>query len=161
LIYHLIADSLFCEIRIIEGLNLSNISYIKGFFYLASAYLSLGWWAEVWQVFISRLSSVDQKESFKQRLNNHIGSHEIHYIDNAEYAYQKAMNNYYQCINMHNEGEAYESILSNMYFTEGDFNDDNQHFCATFERWLINNDVVRRRIMFLREKIKDNSIFRK
>lgn len=159
-VYHLIFDSIFCELRLIEGINLSNISFIKGYFYLATAYMSLGWWAELWRNILTEPKYCQDKNRLKRKLENLIGSHEIHYIYHPEYAYQKALNNYYKCINMHSEGEAYKAILSNMYFTEGDFNDDNQHFCATMERWLINNNIVRRRIMFLQRKIKENSIFR-
>lgn len=46
-----------------------------------------------------------------------------------------------------------------MYFTEGDFHDDNQHFCAAMDRILINNKVIRRRIRFIKDKLKGQSIF--
>ncbi|MEO0555136.1 MAG: hypothetical protein AAF149_18150 [Bacteroidota bacterium] len=146
----LISDSIFCELRIINGINLNDVSYIKSYFYLASAYLSLGWWVELWNI----LFQLDNKE-----LRDLIGSHELHYIDNPEYAYQKALNNYYETINLHSESDAYKSLLSNMYFTEGDFDDDNQHFCAAIDRFLINNRVIRNRIEFIKTKLREISIF--
>lgn len=156
----LIIDSIYCELRIIEGINLNNVSYIRGYYYLGCAFLSLAWWVELWAKWMkNQCKDQEAREKERYELLQHIGSHEIHYIDNPEYAYQHALSNYYQCINMHSEGSAYKSILSNMYFTEGDFHDDNQHFCAAMDRMLINNKVIRRRIRFIKDKLKDQSIF--
>ncbi|MCE7990963.1 MAG: ATP-binding protein [Roseivirga sp.] len=155
----LIFDSIFCELRVIEAIDLNNISYIRGYFYRASAYMSLGWWVELWHKFLPGDRKSDEYKRERKELLEHIGSHEIHYVDDAEYAYRQALTNLYECINMHSEGNTYKAILGNMYFSEGDFNDDNQHFCAAMDRWLINNKVVRRRIEFLKDKLKADSIF--
>lgn len=153
--FYLIADGIFCELKIIEGINLNEITYIKGFFHLAFSYMSLGWWGEAWSIYLEK-----NGEQEKKKMYDIIGEHQYHYIDNPEYAYQKALDNFYKCINMHSDGAVYRDILSNMYFTEGDFSDDNQHFCAAYERFLINNQLVRKRIDFLKSKIKDVTIFK-
>jgi len=121
--------------------------------------MSLGWWSEAWNVYLQKLKRNDRVEEIK-KLQNIIGEHEYHYVENPEYGYQKALDNFYKCINMHSDGAVYRDILSNMYFTEGDFSDDNQHFCAAYERFLINNRLVRKRIKFLKDKIKESTIFK-
>ncbi|MEP0266375.1 ATP-binding protein [Dokdonia sp.] len=163
-IQFLITDSIFCNLRIIGSIQLNEISYIKGYSYLGDAYFSLGWWVELWNHFFRRNQNPEENKESKERkeLQDMIGEHEIHYVDNPEYAYQQALSHYYKCINMHNEGSTYKTILNNMYFTEGDFHDDNQHYCATIERFLINNGKIRNRIEFIKKfKIKNDNLFEK
>lgn len=155
---YLIFDAMFCEQKIIESISLNNVSYIKGYQYMAAAYLSLGWWTEVYHHLFPCQTEDREEDMVRKQLREILGSYELHYIDNPEYAYQQSLSHYYDCINMHSEGDPYQFHLSNMYFTEGDFNDDNQHFCAAIERWLINHQVIRRRIMFIKDKLS-KSIF--
>lgn len=154
---YLIKDSIFCELTIIQGILLNGVTYIKGYFYLGSAYLSLAFWVRQFKSYCK--ANPDEKVRLNDELRKLTGTEEMHHIHNEEYAYQKALDSFYRCINMHNEGEVYHDTLSNMYFTEGDFNDDNQHFSAAIDRWLINTKIVRNRIEYIQRELKRESIF--
>ncbi|MGB3466645.1 MAG: hypothetical protein WBA74_15295 [Cyclobacteriaceae bacterium] len=164
--WFLVLDSIFCEMKVIDGILMNEVGYLKGNFFVAAAYMSLGYWLEIFDRFNKVTINQSVRTTKIKELKKLIGDSESTYIYNEngdvnkEYTYQKALSYYYKAINMHSEGDSFKSTLYNMYYTEGDFEDDNQHFCASMERSLINNFTIRQRITFVKDKIKDNTMFK-
>jgi hypothetical protein len=67
------------------------------------------------------------------------------------YQREMAIKNYYSAIEVHTQGDAYKSLIENMYYLNEDFNDENYHHTIAVERQFINKGEIRKRIKELKE----------
>lgn len=149
---HLTVDAIFCLSESLKTQNIFGRSYIFNHTFLATCHYDLAEWISFYeklQVVEGKVLSLrrkggrsnSHKKSIKKLLEDAIGKVEtIDLVKNAQY--EKALQNLYQGIEMHTEGDAYLFVTNQMYYLDDDFNDNFFHFSAALERYRINSGFV-------------------
>ena len=152
---YLIIDSLFCYLKLITELKLHGINYVTGHSYHAYAYMYLGHWSDLFNQLKDIYKNAFGEEKvahLEARLLKMVNRNDTHYMD-VNYCYKRANHHFYRCISMNNEGKEYKAAIKNMFIAEDDLNDNNVHFCAAVERYLINIGEVRQNIKWINVRL--------
>jgi hypothetical protein len=154
----LISDSIFCLYEIVKSLKLYGLSYMASYSYLAYSYKKLGDWSKfnfIYQMY----EKTTEKKIINEKIKNLIGLNGTYYIE-ANHYYELAIQNFYSCIEAHTEGNAYQLLISNMFYLEDDFNDSLYHFCAALERYKVNTAKIQKNINELKEELENASLYK-
>jgi hypothetical protein len=159
----LVADSIFCNTKILRLIQTSNDSYIFNHSFFADIYRRLANWTEIYEV-LKHIISGNKNDYFKDAIKNmnissgieknlkdYLTAHTK--IDNyladllgedfreqlsSRYYRQRAFLHYQKLKETHTGGRAYFNLLEQMYFIRGDYDDVVSHFHVAVERFMIN-----------------------
>ncbi|MEQ9424008.1 MAG: ATP-binding protein [Cyclobacteriaceae bacterium] len=141
---YLIADSIYCQSTIIRILKTCGPSYLTSHSLFAEAFYKKGQWCrhlEFYQKVYEKNKTLRIEDRIIEKVKKLIRSRALDTVY-PEYNFQKALKHFTLMEEMHNQGFAYHRIIENMYYLNDDFDDDNFHFYAAFDRHLINNELV-------------------
>jgi hypothetical protein len=135
----LVADSIFCYIKILRLIQTSNDSYIFNHSFFADIYRRLANWVEIYE---DIKHSNDDKLKKYTKIDNYLADllgEDFREQLSSRYYRQKAFLHYQKSKETHSGGRAYFNLLEQMYFIRGDYDDVVSHFEVAVERFVINN----------------------
>ena len=143
-----------------EIINSSGVPY----YWRAAVQQYMGKWCErlqLLEIFRNKLSEeeknkLDQTEDVYSVIAKTIEADREQFIDPVYY-YEQAVKNYQLAREMHFEGQAYQSLLADMYFLEDDFSDNLLHYRTSLERFFFNSGDFDIKIDKLRKKLYSKS----
>jgi hypothetical protein len=145
----LLVEGLFCSHEFIRGMNQYGGTYNIMQSQLGEMHRRMAFWCKEYHEMKKDSESLDKKVSsyFGREYPGQRGL-------NEEYHLRMSIQHYYYAIHTHTENQHYNSIISEMYFLEDDFNDNLYHFCAALERVLMNGTYLRKVIDHSRERLR-------
>lgn len=152
--HKIIIQGLFCFSQILKTLNIFGHSYISSYSYLANAHSKMAGWCLAYRNYCALFG----KDIIENELKKILGSDGVYLEHN--YHYELAIKYYYQAIEAHKGGKAYQNLTENMSFLEDDYNDNLIHFSAASERFRINTGVVRRDIEKIKERVQHSKFYK-
>ncbi len=147
---NVLADSLWCLRQVRTNLQVYGISYMTNYYFRAEASHEMAKLLED-----KELSQTD-KETLVNVLRTDYGismndERMDQFLDPA-YHKREALHNYRNTIQLHSQGESYYNTIRQMYYLEGDFDDESLHFCATMDRYRINTGIINEKMMDCKPK---------
>jgi len=136
-----IIDSIFCLKRFTDYIKEQVGTKLFTNSIIAQVYYDLACWSEL----LCILMNNQLEEKAKEEENNKVlealkydAGIEDFGEANYKYYYGKAVHYYYNIIEMHNQGQAYERTIENMHSVNDDLNDDLFHYFIALERYRMN-----------------------
>lgn len=155
----LIGDSIFALREIIRTLNTYGINYITNYSFLANAHYKLANWCSIYLAYKSLAfnESILNQCCIDQEIATLIGVKNLSLLE-PFYHNDLAVAMYRKSIQMHTEGVSYKNVNEEMHFLDDDYNDNLTHFCTANERFRINNDAIRTKILALENMLKESKV---
>lgn len=158
--FHFDVDSIWCLKKIITNLEVYGISYITNHYFRAEAHHKLA------DFLAGLLNNVDDeineqiKEDIKGRLYGEyrisMSTKKLDEFLNPMVHYRYAKDHYLMTIKLHSQGSCYYDVIENMFYLEGDFDDQYTHFCAAMDRYRINTEWVGSQLDKCRAALTEN-----
>ncbi len=157
----LVTDSIFCCHEIIKILKIFGTSFMINHSVIAASYKKMGDWTNLYCEYVKYLRELpnSDSENIQEKMQTLIGKADMKLIA-PRYHYEMALRHYRYAKETHSEGKAYRSIVEDMSYLLGDYNDSLYHFCAALERYRINSGAVKKQIDNLNKKVKDSSLYK-
>jgi len=149
----IIIEGLFCFSQILKTLNVFGHTYMSSYSYLANAHSKMASWCLAYRNYCALFG----KEEIDQKIQKILGSDNVYLEHN--YHYELAIKYYYQAIEAHKGGKAYQNLTENLSFLEDDYNDNLMHFSAASERFRINTGVIRKDINKIKKRVKYSKMY--
>jgi hypothetical protein len=158
---NLIAESIYCLTDAAQLLETMDETYLFPHSFIGSIHEHLSFWARQYEAY-EKL----KKENPQIIKNSHIKEYLKQYLDeewreqlSGYRENQRALSHYYKCLEMHNGGRAYHTMIDNICYVMDSYNDRSDHFNIAEERHLILNGRIGKKINELKDIYKDSKFY--
>lgn len=139
-----LADSLWCLRQVRTNLQVYGISYMTNYYFRAEASHEMARLLKK-----QELTDDDRRylvDKLRTRYTVSMNEERMNEFLDPTHHMREALHNYRNTIQLHSQGESYYNNIRQMYYLEGDFDDESLHFCATLDRYRINTGIIAKRI---------------
>lgn len=148
LVVKVIADSIYCMNEVIRTHKIFGASFYMNHSSLGDAYNILGEWSLRYKLTKGRVF-----DRITWKLENLIGNVDLLSSDEI-YNKEMAVSQYREALATHNEGVTYHEIIEGMFYLDDAFNDNHLHFKVATERYRINVEDIKKKILGLHKYLK-------
>jgi hypothetical protein len=155
---NLISESIFCLKETIRLSKTVGQTYLFNHSFIGSMHDKLFFWVRRYENY-KIVYPTKQRKEIDKILERYLGQEWKEQLS-AYYENQQTLTHFYKCLETHEEGRAYHSIIDRMCYITDDYNDRNDHFNIAEERHRILNGKIREKIKKAKDACyKDSSLY--
>jgi Cdc6-like AAA superfamily ATPase len=152
---NLIAETIYCLVDIVQLAETMGETYVFTNSFFGTIHEHLSFW-------------IRQYEEYERYENggSNIGKLLEKYLDeewrellSAHRENRQALSHYHKCLEMHNEGRAYHTMIDTMCYVKDDYNDHSDHFNIAEERHYMLNAGFKKKFGGLGVIYKDSELY--
>jgi len=137
----LVCESISCLKDLLRLAETLDENYLFNHSFMGSVYERLAFWTERYEACRDRTGKVRDAvmDRMGKRFRKVLADVKWEKQLSSHYELRQALSHYRKCLETHSEGNAYHTLIDNMYFVKDDYNDRSDHFSLAIERHKINN----------------------